>query len=104
VDLPLALGEAVGAAVFVCTFCMAMVIMVSPMPIVVASGPYTRDALAYLVALTLTAEAIVDSNFELQESLFLVLWYFDMVIMLSISYYHDINILLSWYISIMLST
>eukprot|EP00240_Pyramimonas_obovata_P004504 CAMPEP_0118960708 /NCGR_PEP_ID=MMETSP1169-20130426/63775_1 /TAXON_ID=36882 /ORGANISM="Pyramimonas obovata, Strain CCMP722" /LENGTH=366 /DNA_ID=CAMNT_0006908859 /DNA_START=664 /DNA_END=1762 /DNA_ORIENTATION=+ len=75
VDLPLALGESVGAAIFVCTFCMGLVILVSPKQIVVASGPFTRDALAYLVALTLTSEAIVDSNFEPHESLFLVLWY-----------------------------
>ena len=53
---------------------MAMVIFGSPQPIVVASGPFTRDALAYLIALTLTAESIVDSNFEPHESLFLILW------------------------------
>jgi hypothetical protein len=61
--------------VYVCTACMAMVIFVSPSVVEVPSGPFSRDALAYLVAVSFTAEAILDSNFELHEALILVAWY-----------------------------
>ena len=74
VDLPLALGESVGAAVYVCTACMAMVIFVSPHVLRVPAAVFSRDALAYLVAVCLTAKAIVDSTFRLSEAFILIAW------------------------------
>jgi len=75
VDLPLALGESVGAAVYVCTLAMALVIFVSPREVRVPAGPYVRDTVFYLVAVSMVAEMIADSNFELYESATLVVWY-----------------------------
>ena len=74
VDLPLALGEVVGSAVYVCTFGLAVVIFVSPEPPTVLSGPYVRDTFFYLVAVSMCATSILDSNFELHESVTLVVW------------------------------
>lgn len=74
VDVPLALGQCVGSAVFVLTFCMAGVIYWSPLIVTMPPGPYVRDSLFYLVAVLLTAWAVKDSKFELHESCSLVLW------------------------------
>jgi hypothetical protein len=64
----------VGAAVYVCTACMAMVIFVSPHVLGVPAAVFSRDALAYLVAVCLTAKAIVDSTFQLREAITLIVW------------------------------
>ena len=50
VDLPLALGEGVGAGMYVCCFCLAVSVLSVPngAPIAVPAGPFIRDVVAYL--------------------------------------------------------
>jgi Ca2+/Na+ antiporter len=60
VDLPLALGEGVGAGMYVSCFCLAVSVLCAPAGVPVPPGPFIRDVVAYLGGFLIIIAAAMD--------------------------------------------
>ncbi|KAK3243744.1 hypothetical protein CYMTET_46620 [Cymbomonas tetramitiformis] len=76
VDIPLALGASVGGGVYVISFCVFIVIILSPKQLEVSKWPFFRDVVTLFISISVVARGIVDESFELHESASLVILYF----------------------------
>jgi hypothetical protein len=66
VDLPLALGEGVGAGMYVSCFCLGVAILVSPGGggVAVPTGPFVRDVIGYLGGFVIFFIAAMDRSID----------------------------------------
>lgn len=68
-DLPLTMGEFLGAANFIIVFVFACVLLASPGPTVVESWPFLRDSSMYLLVVLFMVCVTWDGQISLPESL-----------------------------------
>ena len=77
VDLPLALGEGVGAGMYVSCFCLGVSILMSQSGggVTVPTAPFVRDVTGYLGGFVIFFIAAMDRTINTLESLLFILWY-----------------------------
>lgn len=76
VDMPLALGEGVGAGLYVTCFCLAVSVLYAPPGgVPVPPGAFARDALFYLLGLAVITGVALDGAVTAGESAVFVLLY-----------------------------
>jgi len=76
VDLPLALGEGIGAGLYVSCFCLGCALLTGPPTgVVVPLLPFVRDAVTYLGALLMVMGAAKDNIVTGGEAAVMLAWY-----------------------------
>ncbi len=76
VDLPLALGEGVGAGMYVSCFCLSVSVLYAPVSgVPVPPGPFIRDVVGYLGGFLIIIWSALDMTINTSESCLFIIWY-----------------------------